>query len=207
MLEIFDVEQNSDEWLAARLGIPTSSMFAAVMAKGEGKTRAKYMRQLAGERLTGKSAETYSNANMERGHVHEDHIRQLYAFENNVEPIRIGFARNGEMGASPDSLIGKSGIFEAKSKFPDLVIECIARDNFPPEHKAQTQGQLLVLEREWVDIGVGWMPEPLPIGIPLFVKRATRDEPYLANLHGEINRFNDELLALVEKIRSYGIAA
>ncbi len=54
MMEIFtDLEQGSSEWFACRAGIPTASKFATVLAKGEGKIRSQYMRQLAGEVITG----------------------------------------------------------------------------------------------------------------------------------------------------------
>ena len=34
MIEIIDCEQNSSDWFAARMGIPTASEFSTVMAKG-----------------------------------------------------------------------------------------------------------------------------------------------------------------------------
>ena len=90
MMEIFtDLEQGSSEWFACRAGIPTASKFATVLAKGEGKSRSKYMRQLAGEVITGEPAETFSNSHMERGHAMEDEARQTYAFINDVEPVRV----------------------------------------------------------------------------------------------------------------------
>src|ERR1035437_6023550 len=48
-LEIFDCEQGTEEWASLRLGIPTASRFADVMAGGEGKMRTRYLRELAGE--------------------------------------------------------------------------------------------------------------------------------------------------------------
>jgi hypothetical protein len=67
MIEVFDCEQGTDPWYACRLGIPTASRFKDVLAKGEGKTRKRYLLDLAGERLTGECAETFSNVHMERG--------------------------------------------------------------------------------------------------------------------------------------------
>ena len=77
-LEIFhDSIQEFDEWLDRRLGIPTASRIADVMAGGEGKVRSKYMRQLAGERITGlPREETYKSAAMERGNEHGGRIAQ-----------------------------------------------------------------------------------------------------------------------------------
>lgn len=197
-LRIIDCEQGTPEWFAARLGIPTASEFSTVMAKGEGKTRRTYMLKLAGEVLTGEPMDSYSNGHMERGKDWEAEARERYAFDRDVEPVTVGFLRRPNMGCSPDSLIGDRGMLEIKTKLAHLQIECLLKDTFPPEHKAQTQGQLLVAKREWIDLSV------YSRKLPPFVKRAVRDEPYLANMQGEIDRFNDELAEVVERIRRYG---
>ena len=112
--------------------------------------------------------------------------------------MRVGFVRNGRKGCSPDALLGIAGMLEIKTKLPHLLNDVILKDEFPPEHKAQCQGGLWVCEREWIDIAIYWP------GLPLFRKRAYRDEAYIANLAAEVNRFNVELLETVEKISSYG---
>jgi hypothetical protein len=199
---ILDCEQGSAEWFAARLGIPTASEFATVLASGrnggESKMRATYMRKLAGEIMTGEPMDNYSNAHMERGKAMEAEARDVYAFMTNADPSRVGFIRNGNTGCSPDSLIGADGILEIKTCLPHILIDLLLRDEFPPEHKAQCQGQLWIAERDWIDIAIYWP------GLPLFVKRAGRDEGYIANLAGAVNAFNDELQAMVEKLRRYG---
>lgn len=202
-LEILDCPQNSPEWLEARMGIPTASEFATVMArspggKAYGKTRATYMRKLAGEVITGQPMENYQNGYMERGHAMEDEARRFYAFMRDADPQQVGFIRNGQKGCSPDSLIDESGLLEIKSKAPHLLIEWIEKDQFPPEHRAQCQGQLWVAEREWIDI-MGYWP-----GMPPFVKREYRDEEYINKLAEEVETFTTELSALVEQIRAYG---
>jgi len=201
-IEILECEQGSEAWHRARMGIPTSSEFATVLARGKdggaSLTRAKYLRRLAGEIITGAPAETYSNAHMERGKAMEEEARDLYCFLTNAEPQRVGFVRNGQKGCSPDSLIGEDGMLEIKTALPDILIEKIERDDFPPEHKAQTQGGLWVAKREWIDLVVYW-PK-----MPLFKVRAKRDEVYIAKLASEVDRFNDDLAALVERIKAYG---
>jgi hypothetical protein len=199
---IFEMEQGSPDWFAARAGLPTASEFATVLAKGkngeESKTRKTYMLKLAGEILTGEPMENYTNAHMERGKVMEEEARDGYAFIKNCDPLRVGFIRNGDKGCSPDSLIGDAGMLEIKTALPHILIEKLLRDEFPPEHKAQCQGALWVAEREWIDIAVYW-PK-----LPLFVKRATRDDGYIANLAGAVAKFNEELAETVERIRRYG---
>lgn len=201
-VQIIECEQNSPEWYAARLGIPTASMFATVMASGRGggesKTRADYMRKLAGEILTGEPMDTYTNVHMERGKVMEDEARDLYAFQKNAEPIRVGFVRNGPKGASPDSLLDDNGGLEIKTALAHIQIERLMNDKLPSEHKAQVQGNLWVCEREYWDF-VSYCPK-----LPLFVKRVFRDNDYIDNMAIEVDRFNTDLAQIVECIRKYG---
>lgn len=202
MIRIFDCAQNSAEWYEARRGIPTASEFAAILTKGKGsepsKVRATYMRKLAGELVTGEPMPHVTTFVMERGKMLEDDARNLYAFTAGADLKQVGFVRNEDRGASPDSLVGNNGMLEIKSKEPHLLVEVILADVFPEDHKAQCQGALLVAEREWIDIACYW-PK-----MPLFTKRAYRDEPYLKHLSGEIDRFNDELREMVAKVRAYG---
>ncbi len=201
-IEIWDGEQNSADWALARAGIVTASQFKTVLANGRGGgesiTRRKYLYTLAGEIITGEPAESYSNHHMQRGHEMEGEARNFYAFLRDASPQRVGFIRNGRKGASPDSLIGESGILEIKTAIPSVLIELLIKDQFPPEHKAQTQGQLWIAERDWVDICVYWP------GMPPLIKRAGRDEKYIGELSSAVGQFNEELDELVERVRSYG---
>lgn len=201
-LQFFDCEQGTEAWYRARLGIPTASEFATVMAKGRdggsSVTRKTYMLKLAGELLTGDPMESHSNGYMDRGKEQEAEARERYAFEREVEPQIVGFARRGAMGCSPDALVREDGGLEIKTKGAHLLIEALLRDDPPPEHKAQVQGSLLVTGREWWDLAIYCRK------LPLVIHRVMPDRAYLANLQGEIDRFNDELAALVEKVRRYG---
>lgn len=200
MMQVFtDLEQGSEEWFRARAGLPTASKFSTVMAKGEGKTRSEYMRKLAGEILTGEPSEQFGNVHTERGNAMEDEARETYAFINDAEITRVGFIRNGNRGASPDSLVGSNGGLEIKTALPHIQIDRLERNRLPPEHKAQVQGNLWISEREWWDFCSYW-PK-----LPVLTVRVYRDEAFIAQLSDEVDRFNDELHALVARIRSYGM--
>jgi hypothetical protein len=202
---IINCEQGTEEWFRVRAGMPTASMFSTVMAKGrsggESATRRTYMLKLAGEILTGEPAETFSNAHTERGKVMEEDARNWYAFNQDVEPERVGFIINGPKGCSPDSLIGSDGMVEFKTALPHILIEKLLKNEFSPEHKAQCQGALWVAEREWIDLVTYWPRLP-----PLRV-RAFRDEVYIAAMSRAVDEFNEELAEVVERIRSYDARA
>jgi hypothetical protein len=195
-VEIIDCTQGAPEWFAARLGIPTASRFADVLAKGEGKTRARYLHELAAEVLRGTTEpDTYTNAHMERGHEQEDEARRLYAFMADAEPVRVGFLRNGRKGASPDSLIGTEGGLEIKTALGHIQVERLKRGTLPSEHVAQVQGSLWVSERAWWDF-CSYSP-----GLPPLIVRVPRDDAYIKNLSAAVDAFNEEMDALVASLR------
>lgn len=200
MLEVIDCEQNSDEWIQARLGIPTASKFTEVQAKvgprgGVPKGRQTYLRKLAGEVITGYPMDNYSNSYMDKGHERETEARELYGFLRGVEPIEVGFIRNGNCGCSPDALIGDDGMWENKNAEAHIQIERLENGVVPKEHIAQCQGQLMVAERAWLDF------MSYSRGLPPLVVRIERDEAYISSLRESVDKFNDELSALVAKIR------
>lgn len=202
MLEIIDCEQGSAEWFAARAGVPTASEFSTVMARGKDGgasiTRAKYLRQLAGEVLTGEPApEGYSNGHMERGKEQEGQARGIFSLLTDLEPVRVGFLLNGRKGASPDSLIGDKSGLEIKCAIPAVQIERLQLDRLPPEHTAQVQGSMWVSERDTWHF-MSYCPKLPPLLIEVH-----RDEAYIAQLAKAVEAFNEELDALVASIRTY----
>lgn len=199
-LIVHDMEQGTPEWFAVRAGKVTASVFSDVLAKGEGKTRRSLMMKLAGEILTGEPMANYTNADMQRGKDQEDDARNKYALLHDAEPQRVGFLEDTgtRAGASPDALLGSDGLLEIKCALPHVQIDKLTRNTFPSEHVAQCQGALWVSGRAWVDIAI-YCPK-----LPLFVKRAYRDEAYLKTLAGEVARFNDELDETVARVRKYG---
>jgi len=209
-VEIITCEQNSVEWHRARMGIPTASNFEAIMTPGktkaEQKTRRTYMLKLAGEILTGQPMDMVMTRDMERGHLLEPEARDLYQLQTGVQLDRVGFIKAPRAGCSPDSLIGADGGLEIKTKLPHLVLDLILKDEFPEEHKAQVQGAMWLTDREWWDLSVvaaidiDGRPALAP-NIPAFIKRATRDEAFIAQLASEIDRFNTDLDAIVAEMR------
>lgn len=202
-MQIIECDQGSPEWFQARAGVVTASEFQTLLMKGKGGgeslTRKTYMRKLAGEIITGEPTESFTNVHMERGKAMEAEARDLYAFMSDCDPHQVGFIKSGRKGASPDSLIGNDGGLEIKTRLPHLMIELLEKNEVPSEHTAQIQGGMWVAEREWWDFVAYW-PK-----LPLFVKRVYRDEAYIKTLAAAVDQFNDDLDALVSRIRSYGM--
>lgn len=204
-MEIFNCQQGTDEWFACRKGIPTASEFSTVMAKGKGgapsKTRAGYMSRLAREVITGQpQLPTFSNEHTERGRLHEDRAREVYCFTTGLITRRVGFIRNGNVGCSPDSLVGEDGGLEIKCPTEDIQKKRIALQKLPTEYKAQIQGSMYVTARDW------WDFESYFDGIEAVIIRVERDDTYIRKLAEELAIFNDELAELTEKMRREGLA-
>lgn len=191
--------QGTPEWLAMRAGHATSSCFADVMAEGQGKTRAKYLRRVLAERITGKPVETYHNGHMERGQDQEPLARMAYEARTGAMVEEVGFIPHPEIrwcGCSPDGLIGDDGGIEAKSVIPTVQIETILRGEYPPEHRPQVQGNLWVTGRAWWDF-CSYCPD-MPEHLQLYVFRVTPDLEYIAAMERKVRAF----LAEVDKLHA-----
>jgi hypothetical protein len=210
-LTVFNVEQKSPEWFAARIGLPTASVFSTIMASGKdggaSVTRTKLLHKLAGEVITGEPApEGYRNAAMDRGNVLEAEARDSYARRKGVEPQRVGFIRNFDglkiCGCSPDSLIGFDGGLEVKTAEAHVLIPMLQRPAaMPPEHRAQVMGSLWICEREFWDVTIYCHRS-----MPALDIRVSRDEAFIKELSNEVERFNYDLKKLVQQLRDMGAA-
>lgn len=203
MMEIIDCIQGTEGWYRARLGLLTASNFQTILVPigpkgGIPAGRKTLLYKLAGELVTGELMDNYENDYMKDGKDGEEEARDYYAFQTDATPERVGFIRNGPKGCSPDALIGNNGVLEIKRKVAHLMVELLLKDEFPSEHVAQTQGNLWVTEREWIDLAI-YHPK-----MPMFLKRSYRNEVYIAKLSAAVDRFNAELHETVEKIRRYG---
>ena len=173
-------EQGSPEWLAARLGIPSASMFAKlVTTKGIWSASADaYINQLVAERLTGEREEVFQSHHMLRGTELEPDARDLYSLISDAEVTEVGFCLHDTMsaGCSPDGLIGEEGGLEIKAPAPSTHVEYLRGGVLPSKYKQQVMGCLWITGREWWDF-VSYHPTMKPL-----IVRVERDEEYIAAL-------------------------
>jgi YqaJ-like recombinase protein len=208
-VEVLDVVQGTDEWLMARLGMPTASVFSTIMADGrdggESLGRRKLLYQLAGELLTGEVAEAFTNAAMLRGKEMEPEACDHYAFTRDVELERVGFVvrtlpRGQRVGCSPDRfVVGQDKVLETKTMRPDLLIELAQRGTFPTEHRAQCHGTLWITGRSICDLMIFYRNMPVS---PTFT--VERDELYIRQIAEQVEVFAYELKKVVEQMRNMG---
>jgi hypothetical protein len=205
MAKFHDIEQNTDEWMALRLGKATASNFGCFMAnygKAFGEPAKRYALQVALERLTGKKAEhAFSNDHMERGHEQEPIARMLYAEEHFADVLNGGFFDCGEYGDSPDGRVGETGLIEVKSVIASTHYETILRGSYDPSYKWQLVGHLDCSGRAWVDF-ISYCSD-FPLDSQLCVYRLHREEceDELAMLRERRAQFLELVKATETKIR------
>jgi len=149
---IHTMEQGSEEWLEVRLGKMTSSMFKTVLAKGQGKTRRKYMSQICSERCTGLPSANYTNAAMDWGTEHEAEAVARYEKDRKCVVGTVGFVELSDwIGGSPDGLVGDDGIIEVKCPNSATHYDYMRTGKVDSTYRLQIQGNLWVTGRKWCD--------------------------------------------------------
>jgi len=190
------MEQRTDDWFAARIGKVTASRVADVVAKtksGYSASRDNYMAQLVCERLTGKPAESFSNAAMQWGTETEPLARAAYEAKMDVLVDEVGFIDHPSIvnsGASPDGLVGIDGLIEIKCPNTATHIDTLLSQTVPKKYADQIFWQMACTNRDWCDF-VSYDPR-LPPDLQLFIKRIPRDDKYIQLLEAEVIEFLTE---------------
>jgi len=179
-MRLIDCEQGSDEWIAARLGVPSASMFGKIITtQGKWSTQADaYINQLVAEKLTGEQTYVYQNEHMARGTELEPEARAMYEFIKEVEVNEVGFCLHDTLdaGCSPDGLIAEDGGLEIKCPAPATHVEYLKAGVLPSKYKQQVMGCLWITGREWWDF-VSYHPT-----MKTLIVRVERDEEYITAL-------------------------
>jgi len=202
MLDYYDVEQNTEEWLQLRAGRLTSSKLPVIMAnygKAFGEPAKKYAVNIAVEQLTGKPiASTYSNDHMDRGHEQEPIARMLYEDQTFCTVDNGGFFGSDFIGCSPDGLVLDCGVIEIKSVISSVHYANIKRQSVDPAYSWQCYGNLLFTGRDWLDF-VSYCSE-FPEGKNLYIHRLNRE--YCRDKFDMINERIDQFKELVSDTKS-----
>lgn len=204
-----ELEQGSDEWLAARCGILTASVIGQLITPAKiqlsrSDTARALMETLLAERITGHVEPIIPSADMERGTLDEPYARDLYAEHTGHDVTEVGFmVRHDEdwrLGYSPDGLVGETGLLEIKSRKPKIHLRTILDDKVPAANMAQLQAGLYVTGRDWIDYvsySGGW---------PLYIKRVHPDEQWFTAIEDAVAAYETfaDLMTETCKTRTKG---
>lgn len=199
MIIIDSFLQGSPEWFAACAGNPgASNADKIITTKGErSKQRDDYMRQLAGEFITGKKEETFTSQAMINGMEREASSRQLFEMIYGVEVKQCGLVYKDDkrlFHCSPDGLMADSGL-ELKNPMIKTQVKYLLEKVFPMDYYQQIQFSLYVTGFKL------WYFMSSYEGLPPFIIECRRDEKFISALAYELDAFTNELQDMINRLQ------
>ena len=195
--------QGTPEWLAERAGKVTASMVSAVLAKPETAGYRDYQAQLVAEILTGKpQGSDYTNAAMQFGTEMEPLARSAYEAETGFSVDEVGFCQHPTIdraGASPDGLVGNSGLVEIKCPKVATHLAYLIAGVVPAGYKNQMLWQMACTGRDWCDFA-SFRPD-LPEHLQLFIVRFKRDPERIKELETAVVAFLDTVDKMINQLK------
>lgn len=158
-----DCEQGTEEWLAARCGIPTATGISNIVTPTGKKSGSylPYLAELIAESIEGLK-ENYKSEDMARGNELEPFARAAYEFETGNAVVQVGgvyLNADKDLMISPDGLIPnlRKGL-EIKCPQMKTHIKYLLQGGVPQEYLIQVQSALWVTGYETWDF-VSYCPE------------------------------------------------
>jgi len=192
-----NLEQGSEEWLAARRGRITGSRFKDARDKLKGGQPSKacigYAMDVARERAGGHAPSKFQNTAMRTGTEQEPVARAMYEARTGYMVDEAGFylSDDARFGLSPDGLIDDDGVLEIKTMVGSETLFTAVANGDVSAYMDQCLGYLWLLGRQWVDL-VLWAPD---FG-HMVIHRITRDEDAIEALEAD-------LLAFAKLVQTY----
>lgn len=190
-------EQGTEEWLTARLGIPTATGVSNIVTPSGKKSSAwtSYLAELVAESIEGLT-EGYKSTDMLRGNQLEEQARMAYEFATGNDVVQVGGVyRNADkdMMISPDGLIPtlRKGL-EIKCPKMKTHVKYIIEGVVPSEYIIQVQVALWVTGYNSWDF-VSYCPEYQKQ--TLFIHTAERDPVLMKAFDKYIPQFIETLKA------------
>lgn len=195
-----DCEQGSEEWLAARLGIPTATGIKNIVTQSGQKSSGwvSYLAELIAESIEG-GGDGFKSNDMQRGNELEPRARMAYEFETGNDVVQVGgvyLNADKDLMVSPDGLIPslKKGV-EIKCPKMKTHIKYLLEGGVPVEYVIQVQAALWVTGYETWDF-ISYCPEYQKQ--PLYVYTAERDPVLMQAFDEHIPNFIRTLKAYKE---------
>ena len=200
-VNVYDLEQGSDEWLISRCGVITASRAHDIIKPGRAKgsyseARKTYMLELIAQVATGRLPEQSQFKQAAWGHENEPLAREAYEAREFACVNTCGIIYKDESmrcGISPDGIMEDRGL-EIKNPFTTQVhLETLLSGVIKPEYLTQCQYSMWVtgLDR-WdfcsYDFRMRGKPENRLVVIPQY-----RDLEIMARFDEEIPMFISEM--------------
>ncbi|HED4408758.1 TPA: YqaJ viral recombinase family protein [Pasteurella multocida] len=193
-----DCKQGTEEWLVARLGIPTATGIKNIVTPNGQKSSGwvSYLAELVAESIEGVT-EGFKSQHMERGNELEPLARMAYEFATGNEVTQVGgvyLNDKKELMISPDGLIpNRQKGLEIKCPKMKTHIKYILEGGVPSEYIIQVQVAMWVTGYKSWDF-VSYCPEYKKQ--TLYLHTANRDENLMKAFDEYIPQFLTSLKAL-----------
>ena len=204
-MKILNLQQRSEEWFKARLGVITGSRASNVF-KSNNLT---LVDEMIAERMTQSVEESFTSKAMEHGVLFESEALKSYNERTKNSAQEIGFCVHDKydwLAISPDALIFRDniavGAVEIKCPSSKKHIEYIRQNKIPNEYKHQIFHYFIVIETlQFLDF---CSYDPRNRDLNTHIVRVTREEirEELENVFANYMKFYSKLCKYEEEIRS-----
>lgn len=204
-MKILNLQQRSEEWFKARLGVITGSRASNVF-KSNNLT---LVDEMIAERMTQSVEESFTSKAMEHGILFESEALKSYNERTKNSAQEIGFCVHDNydwLAISPDALIFRDniavGAVEIKCPSSKKHIEYIRQNKIPNEYKYQIFHYFIVIETlQFLDF---CSYDPRNRDLNTHIVRVTREEirEELENVFANYMKFYSKLCKYEEEIRS-----
>lgn len=202
-----NLEQGTDEWSQARLGLVTASMVAGIMPGKKGAytaSRKNYMIELITEILTGEQGESFFSKDMQRGIEKEPIARGMYEGKKGLLVDTVGLIPHPTirgLAASPDGIVGKDTGLEIKCPKSATHVATMIYGKINDEYIPQMITGMLCTERPYWDF-VSFddrLPEDQQMVI---IRHSLADfKEYAESLIFEVSKFILEMKLLLAAVK------
>lgn len=145
----YDIQQGTDEWLSLRRGKFTASRCNDLLMA---KTTAGYKNliyQIAYERKTDESPESFKSEWMQRGNDLEPFALENYSLENFCKVYNGGYYElNDWVGCSPDAHLSGARLLQAKCPAWNTHIKMLDEKKVASNYYNQVQFEMMCSEKE-----------------------------------------------------------
>jgi len=195
-----NISQGTTEWDNLRAGNPGASSISKIITnKGErSKQRDDYMRQLAGELITGHCEETFKSIHMENGLLREESARSSFELIKDVEIRKVALVYKDEQRkfhVSPDGLIGDYAGIEIKNPMMKTHVKYLLDKKLPSDYFSQIQMSLYTCELDLYYFMSCYA------GLPPLILEIRRDEDFIGKLKVELEKFCLSLAMITKELR------
>jgi len=186
----FDIEQNTDEWIAIKVGMFSASSAADLLMDKKTKGYSSLIRKITEERITGEPTESKWTGNKftERGHELEPLGIESYSLESFESVESVGVVINSDWSlCSPDGLIRDDRLLQIKCPIFSTQWDYILSQKCPTNYYKQMQFELFVTGRQ-SNIFYSWHPVLRAVKIELI-----RDEQMISMIEQRLKEAIEEV--------------